>query len=169
MTIDVLRPPALDRDGKEVPHRFLDTYWRPFIDHHRGSGTLTQLELRALDEDPHCYREFFAQRLAAARRAWNPEQAVTSTLTLCDVIDTPIARFDHRWWPHPGATMATMVRANAAIPHNNERWRADCHLLARTCESWHPSEAFAVLGAVTRHRVVHCDAVTALHAVGLWP
>ncbi|MEV4237183.1 hypothetical protein AB0J47_18620 [Nocardia sp. NPDC049737] len=169
MAIDVLRPPALDRDGKQVPHWFLDTYHCQFIEHHRGTGTLTQLQLRALDDDPHYYLEFFDQQLAAARRAWNPEQAVVLTLTLCDVIDTPVARFDHRWWPHPGATMATRVRAGAMVAHHDERWRADWNVLAGVCESWRPEEAFAVLGAITRHRVVGRDGVTALHAVGLLP
>ncbi|MFE9324058.1 hypothetical protein ACIHDR_41515 [Nocardia sp. NPDC052278] len=169
MAIDVLRPPALDRDGKQVPHRFLDTYWQPFINHHRSSGTLTPLQLQALDDDPHYYLEFFDQHLAAARRAWDPEQAVVSTLTLCDVIDTPVARFDHRWWPHPGAAMATRIRAGAMVAHHNERWRADWTALAGMCESWRPEEAFAVLDAITRHRVTDCDSVSALQAVGLCP
>ncbi|WP_433717132.1 hypothetical protein ACQP2U_42770 (plasmid) [Nocardia sp. CA-084685] len=169
MTIDVLRPPALDRDGMEVPHRFLDTYWRSFIDHHRSSGTPTPLQLQALDDDPCFYLEFFDEQLAAACRVWNPEQAVVLTLTLCDVIDTPVARFDHRWWPHPGAAMATRVRAGAMVAHHAERWRADWNVLARVCESWRPPEAFAVLGAITRHRAVARDGVSALQAVGLWP
>lgn len=169
MAIDVLRPPALDRDGIEVPHRFLDTYWRSFIDHHRGNRTLTPVQLQALDDDPRFYLEFFDQQLAAARRAWNPEQAVVLTLTLCDVIDTPVARFDDRWWPHPGASMATRVRTGAMVAHHNERWRADWNVLAGVCESWRPEEAFAVIGAITRHRVVACDSVTAVHAVGLCP
>ncbi|MFX0581021.1 hypothetical protein [Nocardia nepalensis] len=167
--IDVLRPPALDRDGNQVPHQFLDTYWRPFIDHHRCNRTLPQLQLQALNDDPHFYLEFFAQQLAAVCRAWNPEQAEVLTLTLCDVIDTPIARFDHRWWPHPGQTMATMVRTGAMVAHHNERWRADWSELAGVCESWRPEEAFAVLSAITRHRVVARDGVTALQAVGLLP
>ncbi|WP_327097112.1 hypothetical protein OIE68_45865 [Nocardia vinacea] len=167
--IDALRPPALDRDGNQVPHRFLDTYWRPFINQHRGNRTLTQLQLQALDDNPHFYLEFFAQQLAAARRAWNPEQAVVMTLTLCDVIDTPVAQFDHRWWPHPGAAMATRVRTGATVAHHNERWRADWDVLARVCESWRPEEAFAVLGAITRHRAVGRDGASALHAVGLLP
>ncbi|MEV6138196.1 hypothetical protein AB0L63_19455 [Nocardia sp. NPDC051990] len=165
--IDVLRPPALDRDDKEVRHRFLDTYWRPFIDHHRGNRTLPRLQLQALDADPHFYREFFDQQLAGARRAWNPEQAVA--LTLCDVIDTPLGQFDHRWWPHPGQTMAGAVRTGGTVAHHNERWRGDWNALAGVCESWLPEEAFAFLGAITRHRLFHCDAVTALHAVGLLP
>ncbi|WP_433621004.1 hypothetical protein [Nocardia sp. CA-120079] len=169
MTIDVLRPPALDRDGIPVPHRFLDTYHREFIEHHRGTGRLNQEQLQALDDDPRYYLEFFDQQLAAARQAWNPEQAVVLPLTLCDVIDTPVARFDHRWWPHPGQTMETMVRTGAIVAHHNERWRADWNTLAGVCESWRPEEAFAVLGAITRHRVVARDRVTALQAVGLLP
>lgn len=38
--IDVLCPPALDRDDKQVPHRFLHTYWRTFIIHHHGNGAI---------------------------------------------------------------------------------------------------------------------------------
>ncbi|MEV4129345.1 hypothetical protein [Nocardia sp. NPDC049707] len=53
-----------------------------------------------------------------------------------------------------------MSRAGATVAHHNERWLG---------QSWHPEQAFAVLGAITCHRVVHCDSVTALRAVGLWP
>ncbi|MEV5835560.1 hypothetical protein [Nocardia sp. NPDC052112] len=169
MTIDVLCPPAFDRDGNQVPHRFLDTYWRSFIDHHRGTGSLSQHQLQAFDADPHYYLEFFAQQLAAWCRAWIPEQGVVLPLTLCDVIDTPVSRFDHRWWPHPGQTMATMVRTGAMVAHHNERWRADWNVLAGVCESWHPAQGFAVLAAITRCRGVHSDSIAALQAVGLWP
>ncbi|MGY4102073.1 hypothetical protein ACW2Q0_21355 [Nocardia sp. R16R-3T] len=163
MTIDPA-PFALDYNGAAVPHTFLDIYHREFIDHHRTTGHLSPQQLDALDQNPHYYLEFFDQQLATARAVLDLEQA----LTLADVISTPTDQFDRRWWPHPGRTMAVVLRAGASVPHHNERWRADWLVLATVCETWTPPQAFAVLGALTRGRHVCSDWVGTLHATGLW-
>ncbi len=157
-------PAALDSHGAAVPHTFLDTYHREFIDQHRTTGHLSTQQLKALDQDPHYCLGFFDQQLATARGALDLEQA----LTLADVISTPTDRFDDRWWPHPGRPMAVMLRAGASRAHHNERWGADWLVLATVCETWTPPQAFAVLGAITRGRHVCSDGVGTLHATGLW-
>lgn len=157
-------PVALDYNGSPVPHTFLDTYHREFINYHRSNGHLSSQQLDALDRDPHYYLEFFDQQLAAARQALTLEQA----LTLADEISTPTGQFDDRWWPHPGRTMAAALRAGASVPFHNERWRADWPELATVCETWTPPQAFAVLGALTRSRHIRSDWVGTLQASGLW-
>jgi len=163
MTMD-LTPAALDYNGAPVPHTFLDLYHREFIDHHRATGRLSPEHLDALAQDPHYYLEFFNQQLATARQALSLEQA----LTLADEITTPTRQFDHRWWPHPGRTMAAALRAGTSVPFHNERWSVDWSDLATVCETWTPPQAFAVLGALTRSRCIRSDWVGVLQAAGLW-
>ncbi|MEU6562600.1 hypothetical protein [Nocardia nova] len=157
-------PAALDSYGEPVPHTFLDTYHRQFIDHHRDTGHLSPRQLAELDRAPGHYVEFFDQQLAVARTNLRLEQA----LTLADLISTPTDGFDSRWWPHPGAIMADLLRTGTAVAHHNERWNVDWSDLATVCQTWTPAQAFAVLGALTRSRHVCSDWIGAMQATGLW-
>lgn len=162
MTSDLLRPPALDRTGAVVPHRFWDVHHRAFFAQQVVQGTMTRDQVNTLCQDTS-YRAHFDEKLRTTGLD------LLQALTLIDVITLPVAKFGQSWWPRPGYTIALAVSAEALVPHHNDRWSTDFNLLAQLCQSWDPVQGFAVLGAISRFAAVHADCVTAAQLVGLAP